>query len=283
MQLFKMDSANVDEQINVSSTAENESTEPSEQAQPTGITIQIGDKVIKPFLNKRGRVITDPGKQQRSQAQLEALEKGRKALALARQDPNYVSKAGRKLGIAKMSIEDQLKVREERNVKRIEKQRVREEQRQRIVSDAQTIIEKTSIEREELEKQRAEELERIEAIREHKNAQAKYLEEEKKRIAQEHNLSREDKKAEKQRIILDHIQQRITSAMQEIEITRKLEKETRRIEKEKAKAEQTIDKHNRPFVFDKKRNVCDTSSSFVASSATRVVKPFVARGREHEF
>ena len=274
-----MDSPGVDEQINVGPN-EHPNEPPNDQAQPTGITIQIGDKVIQPFLNRRGRVITDPSKQQRSKAQLEALEKGRKVLALARQDPNYVSKAGRKLGIAKMSIEDQLKLREERNVKRIEKQKAREEQRQRIVSDAQTIIEKTSIEREELEKQRVEELERIEAIREHKNAQAKYLEEEKKRIAQEHNLSREEKKAEKQRIILDHIQQRITSAMQEIEINRKLEKETRRIEKEKARAEQTLDKHKTPFVFDKKKD--DVKTSFVAS-ASRVPKPFVARGREHEY
>jgi hypothetical protein len=272
-----MDSSDVvEQQINeIPEPAEEPTTETT--TNKTLPTIKIGNRTITPILNRRGRVITDPGKQTRSQAQLDALARGREALALARKDPTYVSKAGRKLGI-KLTVEDQLRGREERNLKRMEKNRVKEEQRQKIVSEAESIIEKTTIERTELEKQRIEEMERIEAIRLHKEEQARFLAEEKKRIASENTKSREEKKAEKQKVILDHIQERIKMAMEEIEITRRLEKEKRRIEKEAEKASHTIAKHKVPFEFDKKK----PNDSFASAPTIRVVKPFVLRGREFE-
>lgn len=265
---FKMESTDVIEHI------KSEQSEPEAEHQEGSVVIQIGGKTIVPTLNKRGRVITDPSKQVRTQAQLEALAKGREALRVARQDPNYVSKAGRKLGI-KMTVEDQLKVREERNLKRVEKQRQREQQREQVLTEAHSMIEKTEQERQELEAIRVEEMARIEAIRVYKQQQAEFLEQEKKRIASESDTSKVEKREKKQAVILTHIEERIKSAMEEIDSKRKLEKESRRLEKQREKAQKSIDKHA-PFVFDKSRS----SEPPRAWSGLTVQKPFILRGRE---
>ena len=265
-----MESTDVIEHIK----SEQSEPEPEPEPQEGSVVIEIGKKTIVPTLNKRGRVITDPSKQVRTQAQLEALAKGREVLAERRRDPTYVSRAGRKLGV-KMTVEDQLKAREERNLKRVEKQREKEQQRERVLTEAHSMIEKTEQERQELEAIRVEEMARIEAIRQYKQQQADFLEQEKRRIASESDMSKIEKREAKQAVILTHIEERIKSAMEEIDSKRKLEKEARRLEKQREKAQKSIDKHA-PFVFDKSRS----SEPARVWSGMTVQKPFILRGRE---
>ena len=201
---------------------EHETTEHDETTE-----ISIGGKPIV-YLNKKGKPLKHPAKSVRTPAQLAALEKGRVKLAEKRaSDPLFKPKP------------DDGLTKEQRHEKALEERRrkvaEREQARVDAINQAKRSVEELHAERIELERVKQEELARVRAIRELRDAQRVAMQ---KQHEAELEAMREENRARKelrQKQMINELTTRIQEQYEALHTKQQLEKLERRNQKEQAK------------------------------------------------
>jgi hypothetical protein len=244
-------------------------------------TVSIGGKPII-YLNKKGKPLKHPAKSIRTPAQLEALERGRKKLAEKRaSDPLFKPK----------SIPDDGMTKEERHERMLEERRKkvaeREQERLDAIADAKRSVEDLQAEREELERVKQREIERVRAIRELREAQR--IEMQKQHEAELQAIKEENRarKELRQQQLVNDLTARIAEKYEELHAKTSLEKLERRNKKEQEKMMRKFARTaGTPYdsFHPHPAQTCALQSSKDPSLAPfdsrRVPKPFVLRGFE---
>jgi hypothetical protein len=252
-------------------------------------SISIGGKPIV-YLNKKGKPLKHPAKSIRTPAQLAALERGRQKLAEKRaSDP-----------LCKTKPNDGL-TKEQRHEKMLEERRrkVAEREQARIdaINNAKKSVEDLQAERQELERVKQEEIARVRAIRELREAQR--IEMEKQHQAELEAIKQENRarKELRQKEMINELTTRIQEKYEELYTKQQLEKLERRNQKEQAKMmKQFARTAGVPYTASFQPHPAQTcllqasqnhsnrsSDPMLVSPDPRVVpKPFVLRGFECE-
>jgi DNA repair exonuclease SbcCD ATPase subunit len=252
-------------------------------------SISIGGKAIV-YLNKKGKPLKHPAKSIRTPAQLAALERGRQKLAEKRaSDPLFKPKP------------DDGMTKEQRHEKLLEERRrkVAEREQARIdaINNAKKSVEELQAERQELERVKQEEMARVRAIRELREAQRVEME---RQHAAELEAVKQENRARKelrQREMINELTTRIQEKYEELYTKQQLEKLERRNQKEQSKMMKqfartagvpytaSFQPHTQPCLLQaSQQNHSNRSSDpmLVAPDPRVVPKPFVLRGFECE-
>jgi hypothetical protein len=252
-------------------------------------SISIGGKAVV-YLNKKGKPLKHPAKSIRTPAQLAALERGRQKLAEKRaSDP-----------LAKPKPDDGM-TKEQRHEKMLEERRnkvaQREQQRIDAINNAKKSVEDLMTERQELERVKQEEIARVRAIRELREAQR--IEMEKQHQAELEAIKQENRarKEMRQQQMINELTSRIHEKYVELHTKQQLEKLERRNQKEQAKMMKQFSRtagvpysasfqpHTQPCLLQASQQTQSNRSSdpmLVVPDPRVVPKPFVLRGFECE-
>lgn len=274
---------------------------------PTGAVESVYIEGNPIFLNRKGKPVKHPNKVIRTEAQLAALKRGREALARKRLDPNantnviYVeNEDGEQVPLSSSNLtpaEKHNKVLEARRAKLAAKEQARLD----AIAKAEQSVAQLEAEKVALQEAKALEMQRIAAIREMREAQRVEMlrrhEEESKAMEHEKKVLKETRKKE----LINELTTRIHEQYIELQNKKALSKIERKQEKEKARLAKHFSGCDVPnvghfvqhkpvvlhpsMVAPSQRN--QWSEEFLAlgvmpSDGSKIVSPFVLRGRECE-